>query len=548
MSFAAQELRSLGGYEVTRRLGSGGMAEVFLAKQRMAGGVERTVVVKSILPHLAGDESFVKMFLREARIAAMLTHPNIVHIHDVAIIEGRACIVMEFLRGRDLSFVLKRVRQAGARPPATAAVAVAAQAATGLDYAHTKKDERGRAMQVVHRDISPHNLFVARDGHVRVLDFGIARSAHEQQLTDTGSLKGKLAYLAPEYVKERAVTAQLDQFAVGIVLWESLTGQRLFHRSDPLSTMQAVLEHQPAPPSRLAPELPRELDEIVLQALDRDPRARFPDCGALATALRTWLRTADTRPETEIIAEWLHEVVPPGEDTALYLPAPPRSPPPGPETTDVEPGVPGEARTASGVQGRTRSVEARAGSDAAGAGDGTLSLAGSVDIAAPAPERRTPRAPSLALFLAMGAALLLAAALAVIVVMSVPLPGDAPSSATAPLIAPPPTSLPPIPPAPPPPIAQVEAPPPTSTPVVPSPIEVRFTGAQGVRITVDGVRLEGNVWRGLPSSERHSVRFLRRRDHAEREIEAVFDAARTIPVPAFPRGLPPRILDHGLQH
>ncbi len=318
MSEALANLRSLGTYEVVRKLGAGGMAEVFLAVQRMAGDVERLVVVKSILPLLAEDQRFVQMFLREARLAALLTHPNIVHIHDVAVIDKRPCIVMEFLRGRDVAFLLKRLAGRNAAVEPVAAAALIAQAASGLDYAHQKRDERGRPMSIVHRDVSPHNLFVTRDGHVRVLDFGIAKSARQREHTETGTLKGKLAYMAPEYLKGQPIDGRADEFALGVVLWEALTGQRLFHRAEHFQTMEALFSMNVAPPSSVLPSVPKELDAITMRALSREPEGRFGTCEEMAASLRDFLRARGAQSEAQIVAQWIEQVAPVREDAELY--------------------------------------------------------------------------------------------------------------------------------------------------------------------------------------------------------------------------------------
>ncbi len=318
MSEALANLRSLGTYEIVRKLGAGGMAEVFLAVQRMAADVERLVVVKSILPALAEDDRFVQMFLREARIAALLTHPNVVHIHDVAVIDKRPCIVMEFLRGRDLAFLLKHLAERGQAVEPVAAAALIAQAASGLDYAHQKRDERGRPMSIVHRDVSPHNLFVTRDGHVRVLDFGVAKSARQREQTETGTLKGKLAYMAPEYLRGKPIDGRADEFALGVVLWEALAGRRLFHRAEHFQTMEALFSMNVAPPSSVRSSVPEALDQIAMRALSRDPELRFTTCEEMAAALRDFLRMRGAQSEAQIVAQWLEQVAPAREDAALY--------------------------------------------------------------------------------------------------------------------------------------------------------------------------------------------------------------------------------------
>ena len=318
MTASPLQAHSLGSYQVIRKLGSGGMAEVFLAAQHMAGDVERLVVVKAMLPHLADDDRFVQMFLREARIAALLSHPNIVQIYDVSVIEGRPCIVMEFLRGRDLWHVVRRLAKRSERVRPAAASAIMAQAASGLDYAHRKRDDRGQRLDLVHRDISPHNLFLTREGHVRVLDFGIAKSRYQQQRTQSGVLKGKLPYMAPEQARGKDLDGRTDQFALGVILWEMLTGRRLFAREDPFQTMNSLFHMEVPPPSSIATDVPAQLDAICLRALSRDRDQRYGTCEELANELRDFMRVLTTEREAQIVASTLELAVPTAEDRSFY--------------------------------------------------------------------------------------------------------------------------------------------------------------------------------------------------------------------------------------
>lgn len=313
----AKTLESLGSYEVAGRLGGGGMAEVFLATQRMASGVERPVVIKAMLPHLAGDEDAVEMFLREARIASLLNHPNVVQIYDVPVIDGRPCIVMEFLRGRDLGVVMKRLSRRGERVHVDAAVAIIAQSAAGLHYAHKLRGASGQPLGLVHRDVSPQNLFLTRDGHVRVVDFGIAKLAGAVPLTQDGALKGKVGYMAPEQARGLAVDGRADEFALGVTFWEILAGRRLFSREDPLATLDALFHMEIPAPSSVRPQVPPELDAIVLRMCAREPDARYPSCDDAQRELRAFLRARHADPEERMIAQLLDRAVPPEEDGKL---------------------------------------------------------------------------------------------------------------------------------------------------------------------------------------------------------------------------------------
>jgi hypothetical protein len=284
------------------------MAEVFLARQRLGAELgERTVVVKRMHPHLADDAKFVRLFVREARLAALLQHPNIVQIHDVATLGGRAAIVMEHLRGIDALAALRWAAVRG-RPmdPATA-TAIVEQAALGLDHAHHAVDDEDRPLGIVHRDVSPHNLFLTRQGVVKILDFGVARSRLEE--TGTGSVKGKLAYMAPEQVHHRPVDARADLFALGIVLWELLTARRLFRGGSPAETLHALL-HGPVPAPSQFESVPPELDAVVLRALAREPTQRFPRGNELAAALARVRTELSDASGTALVARLVEEVSP----------------------------------------------------------------------------------------------------------------------------------------------------------------------------------------------------------------------------------------------
>jgi serine/threonine-protein kinase len=298
------------------------MAEVFLAKQRLgASGVgERTVVVKRMLPHLADDAKFVRLFVREARLASQLQHPNVVQIHDVATLSGRAAIVMEHLRGIDARAAFRAASQRGKGLDAATALAIAEQIALGLDHAHHATDESGAELGIVHRDVSPHNAFLTRQGVVKVLDFGVARSRLEE--TATGSVKGKLAYMAPEQAFRRPIDQRTDLFALGVVLWELLTGKRLFRGTSPAETLQSLLHAPIRPPSTIA-DVPPEIDAIVLKALAREPTQRWSRGRDLAEALARARADLTHETATTLVARLVEDVSP--EENTPTTPAEPDS-------------------------------------------------------------------------------------------------------------------------------------------------------------------------------------------------------------------------------
>jgi serine/threonine-protein kinase len=295
-------------YRLLRRIGAGGMAEVFLARQRLGTGLgERTVVVKRMLPHLADDTKFVRLFVREARLASQLQHPNIVQIHDVATLSGRPAIIMEHLRGIDARAAFRHAAQRGrALDPATA-LAIVEQVAIGLDHAHHAIDDDGRALGIVHRDVSPHNVFLTRAGVVKILDFGVARSSLEE--TATTSVKGKLAYMAPEQAFRRSLDQRTDLFALGVVLWELLTGRRLFRGGSPAETLQALLHAPIRPPSMLSSATP-EIDAIVLRMLAREPAQRFARGNDVAAALARTRAELDDQSGSALVARLVEDVAP----------------------------------------------------------------------------------------------------------------------------------------------------------------------------------------------------------------------------------------------
>ncbi|MFZ5445881.1 MAG: protein kinase domain-containing protein [Myxococcota bacterium] len=295
-----------GRYTLEQKLASGGMAEVFLARQAgvrapagdEAGGTiegfEKLVVLKRILPHQSDNPEFVRMFLDEARIAADLSHPNVVNIFDAGKADGQYFITMEYLRGRDVASVFHETSRRREPLPLAVTLHCLIDAARGLHAAHTKTDLQGRPLKIVHRDVSPPNLFVTWDGVTKVLDFGIAHAATRSTKTEVGVVKGKLAYLSPEQLEAEELDGRSDQFALGIVAWELLTGQRLFQKPSDAEALRAILEHRVPAPSSLVPGLPEGVEAVVLKMLAARREDRFADCAAAADALEGWLDETKT--------------------------------------------------------------------------------------------------------------------------------------------------------------------------------------------------------------------------------------------------------------
>lgn len=277
-----------GKYQLLRKIASGGMGQVFLALERGAG-LERLVVLKLILPHLAEDEEFLTMFLEEARLVARLAHPNLITILELTEIDGRHCLAMEYVQGDDVRRLEKFARTQGKPLPVGLVLRIIAEAAAGLHYAHQARNQQGQPLQLVHRDVSPQNILVGVDGGVKVIDFGVAKAAGSASNTATGVLKGKYPYMSPEQANGQPVDGRSDLFALGVVLWEMLTGRRLFKGESDLMTLRLVRDCQVPPPSQLNPKLPPGVDELVLRALAPTPQARYPDCGAFRLAIEDYI-------------------------------------------------------------------------------------------------------------------------------------------------------------------------------------------------------------------------------------------------------------------
>jgi eukaryotic-like serine/threonine-protein kinase len=279
-------------YTLLRRLGAGGMAEVFLAKQDGQGGFEKLVVVKRILPGLVENPEFLKMFLDEARLAADLRHPNIVNIYDVSQDRGTHFILMEFLHGQDVRRLQRKNAQWGEMIPVGQACQIVLDAAAGLHYAHKKSDFDGRPLSIVHRDVSPQNIIITYEGSTKIVDFGIAKAAGQSTHTQTGILKGKYTYMSPEQARGDKIDHRTDQYALGIVFWELLTMRRLFKRESEVLTLEAIISGNVPKPRRFVPDLPPKVEEIVMTALATDPDDRFADCEEMMTAIEEFLAQA----------------------------------------------------------------------------------------------------------------------------------------------------------------------------------------------------------------------------------------------------------------
>ncbi len=277
-----------GKYLLMRRLALGGMAEIFLAKSLGAEGFQRDVVIKRILPSYSEDEAFVAMFIDEARIAARLHHPNIVQIFDFDKAEDSYYIAMEFVDGRDLRKVLDRGLRTGKRLTPLRAMHVVADIAAGLRHAHIARGDDGKPLNVVHRDVSPHNIVMAFGGESKILDFGIAKAAARSTKTRVGTVKGKCSYMSPEQARGRHLDGRSDMFALCAIGWEILTGRKLFDGDTDFEILNNVLTHEIPVPSSLNPAVTPDLDAILMKGMSRDRDARYPDMAAFEKELRNY--------------------------------------------------------------------------------------------------------------------------------------------------------------------------------------------------------------------------------------------------------------------
>jgi hypothetical protein len=285
----------------------GGMAEIFRGKSIGAEGFEKVVAIKRILPHFSEDEGFVTMFKDEARVAAQLTHANVVQVFDFDEVDELFYIAMEYVEGHDLKRVLDVGAKVGKPLSIAQSVHIMMEASQGLHYAHTRVVD-GQPLNIIHRDVSPHNIMVSFNGEVKIMDFGIAKAASRSTKTRVGTVKGKCAYMSPEQARGKPLDARSDLFALGVTLWEMLTGKRLFVGESDFETLNNVLKAEVPPLSELNPEVPKDLDAIVLRALARDRDDRQADVGQFVSELRRWFYGNVPDPEAANIKNYMNDL------------------------------------------------------------------------------------------------------------------------------------------------------------------------------------------------------------------------------------------------
>jgi serine/threonine-protein kinase len=297
-----------GRYNITQPLASGGMAEIFLARQQGLSGFEKDVVIKILKDRYRNDARVVEMFLEEARIGAYLNHPNIVHVYDVGEHDGSPFIAMEYIHGEELSNLCRRGLELGKFLPIEHAIDVVRQAAEGMGYFQHKRGEDGEGLDIVHRDISPSNLLVTRDGVLKIIDFGIARAKRPGRGTEPdGLVPGKYNYMSPEQVRGEPVDQRSDIFSLGIVLYEITVGRRLF-KGPPPEVIQKITKTKVKPPTFLKRDFPPALEQVIMRALETHPEDRYQSAFELANDLEEYLRDKRLKSGPVRIAQYLDEV------------------------------------------------------------------------------------------------------------------------------------------------------------------------------------------------------------------------------------------------
>jgi len=297
---------TMGGYDLLRRLGSGGMAEVHLARASGIHGFQKLVVLKQILPHLSRDKHFVRMFLEEARVAALLDHPNVVQVFDLGKEEGEYFFTMEFVYGENLQGLLKGLQKVGQTLAVEHVVTVGIGVAAGLHYAHERVDFDGRALGIVHRDVSPTNVMITYEGGVKVADFGIAKVITRTDVTRAGTRKGKVPYMSPEQCRAEKIDRRSDVFSLGIMLWEAVTGARLFEGDNEFGVMNMIVNGVMRPPSAVKPEIPKELERIIMKALTVDREKRYQTTRELQLDLEAFAREHKVRATPSALGELMY--------------------------------------------------------------------------------------------------------------------------------------------------------------------------------------------------------------------------------------------------
>lgn len=297
-------------YRIIRKLDAGGMAEVFVAESESLKGFKRRVAIKRILPHLTKNRKFVQMFLDEAKLSLQLQHANIVSVFDIGKADNTFFIVMDFIDGATLKHVIESTRRRGRLIPMAQAIYMIREVCEGLSYAHDQNDmETGQPLGIVHRDVSPPNILLSNRGEIKLVDFGLAKATSQLESTDPGVVKGKFSYLSPEAATGVHIDSRADIFSAGIILWELLTGRRLFYGENDYQTVELVRRGSIPPMAVANPNVPSELEEVILKALSRDPSGRYQQASDFGESLTRFLFSRGLAVSRNDIARLCRETV-----------------------------------------------------------------------------------------------------------------------------------------------------------------------------------------------------------------------------------------------
>ncbi|OYV97485.1 MAG: hypothetical protein B7Z62_05930, partial [Deltaproteobacteria bacterium 37-65-8] len=294
-----------GKYLLLEKLATGGMAQLYRAKIIGVEGFEKFIAIKQILPHLAHEEELITSFIDEAKLAALLNHQNIVQIYDFGSMENSYFITMEFLFGKDLRAVNAKAREKGTPVSLENALYLISKVCAGLDYAHKLKDFQGKSLNIIHRDISPQNVFLTYEGDVKIVDFGIAKAASQSTITQVGMIKGKVAYMSPEQAAGKVIDHRSDIFATGILLYELVAGRRMFQGDDTLQILSKVREAEFTPLGTLKGGLPEKLYDIVAKGLAKEPEDRYQSLADMQADIEECIFRLNLRPSGRSMAEYL---------------------------------------------------------------------------------------------------------------------------------------------------------------------------------------------------------------------------------------------------
>jgi eukaryotic-like serine/threonine-protein kinase len=297
-----------GKYTLLNRIAVGGMAEIFLARQEGLEGFEKTICIKRIRPHLSSQANFVRMFLNEAKLAAQLNHPNIVQIYDLGRINDSYFIAMEFISGRDMSRIVPKAERANIPFPMIYALRIASSVCEGLYYAHTKTDAFGNTLNVVHRDVTPENILVSWDGTMKIVDFGIAKANTQIEQTRAGEIKGKLSYMSPEQAMGKQLDARSDLFSLGAVLYEWVTGYKLFTGENEMAILRSIIDGKIYPPSYFKEDVPEHVERILMKALEKDRERRYQSAWEMQFDIDTYLAGSEFTPSNIHLSNFLKQI------------------------------------------------------------------------------------------------------------------------------------------------------------------------------------------------------------------------------------------------